>query len=116
MEKDIDRLTEITDRFSKIGSQPELSDLNLDQTISRTADYLGTRLGKKISLTTNLGTESNVQHNGQLISWVLENMIKNAADALEGEGEIPAKAFPPTTSARFSTQDSPPKVAVGDWA
>jgi len=88
MEKDIDRLTEITDRFSKIGSQPELSDLNLDQTISRTADYLGTRLGKKISLTTNLGTESNVQHNGQLISWVLENMIKNAADALEGEGEI----------------------------
>ena len=88
MEKDIDRLTEITDRFSKIGSQPELGDLNLDQTISRTADYLGTRLGKKISLTTNLGTESNVQHNGQLISWVLENMIKNAADALEGEGEI----------------------------
>jgi len=88
MEKDIDRLTEITDRFSKIGSQPELSDLNLDQTISRTTDYLGTRLGKKISLTTNLGTESNVQHNGQLVSWVLENMIKNAADALEGEGEI----------------------------
>ncbi|MGB0193624.1 MAG: sensor histidine kinase [Schleiferiaceae bacterium] len=88
MEKDIDRLTEITDRFSKIGSQPELGDLNLDQTISRTADYLGTRLGKKISLTTNLGTESNVRHNGQLISWVLENMIKNAADALEGEGEI----------------------------
>jgi nitrogen-specific signal transduction histidine kinase len=88
MEKDIDRLTEITDRFSKIGSQPELSDLNLDQTISRTADYLGTRLGKKISLTTNLGSESNVQHNGQLISWVLENMIKNAADAMEGEGEI----------------------------
>jgi len=88
MEKDIDRLTEITDRFSKIGSQPELSDLNLDQTISRTADYLSTRLGKKISLTTKLEIESNVQHNRQLISWVLENMIKNAADALEGKGEI----------------------------
>lgn len=88
MEKDIDRLTEITDRFSKIGSQPELSDLNLNQTIVRTTEYLGNRLGKKISLTTKLGTENNVQHNGQLISWVLENMIKNAADALEGEGEI----------------------------
>jgi len=88
MEKDIDRLTEITDRFSKIGSQPELSDLNLNQTVLRTTEYLGNRLGKKISLTTKLGTENNVQHNGQLISWVLENMIKNAADALEGEGEI----------------------------
>jgi len=88
MEKDINRLTEITDRFSKIGSQPELNDFNLDQTISRTADYLAIRLGKKISLTTNLGSESNVQHNGPLVSWVLENMIKNAADALEGEGEI----------------------------
>ena len=88
MEKDIDRLTEITDRFSKIGSQPDRTDLNLNKTISRTADYLGTRMGKKISLTTKLGEESNVRHNGQLISWVLENMIKNAADALEGEGEI----------------------------
>ena len=88
MEKDIDRLTEITDRFSKIGSQPERNDINLDQTVSRTADYLGTRLGKKISLFTDLGVESEVHHNGQLISWVLENMIKNAADALEGEGEI----------------------------
>jgi len=88
MEKDIDRLTDITDRFSKIGSQPERSDSDINQTIEITTDYLGTRLGKKINLSTHIDGEAIAKHNRQLISWVLENMIKNAADALEGEGEI----------------------------
>jgi signal transduction histidine kinase len=88
MEKDIDRLTDITDRFSKIGSQPELTDSDINQTVEKTADYLSSRLGKKIHLSTQIDGGSQAKHNGQLISWVLENMIKNAADALEGEGEI----------------------------
>src|SRR5210317_1312178 len=88
MEKDIDRLTDITDRFSKIGSQPERTDSDINQTIEITTDYLGTRLGKKINLSTQIDGEAIAKHNRQLISWVLENMIKNAADALDGEGEI----------------------------
>lgn len=114
MEKDIDRLTEITDRFSKIGSQPELSDLNLNQTIVRTTEYLGNRLGKKISLTTNLGSESNVQHNGQLISWVLENMIKNAADALEGEGEIHIRQESSTAEIHLFISDNGKGIPAND--
>ncbi|MCH1534234.1 MAG: HAMP domain-containing histidine kinase [Schleiferiaceae bacterium] len=88
MEKDIDRLTDITDRFSKIGSQPERTDQNLDETIEKTVAYLRSRLGKKIELALDIEGSSESSHNQQLISWVLENMIKNSADAMDGSGVI----------------------------
>ena len=88
MEKDIDRLTDITDRFSKIGSQPERTDDNLDETVLRTVEYLRSRLGKKVTLSLEMEGENASNHNRQLISWVLENMIKNSADAMDGAGEI----------------------------
>lgn len=88
MEKDIDRLTDITDRFSKIGSQPERTDQHLDETIEKTVAYLRSRLGKKIELALDIEGPSESNHNQQLISWVLENMIKNSADAMDGSGVI----------------------------
>lgn len=88
MEKDIDRLTDITDRFSKIGSQPERTDKDLDDTIEKTVDYLRSRLGNKISLSLDMDGSRASNHNQQLISWVLENMIKNSADAMDGSGTI----------------------------
>ena len=88
MEKDIDRLTDITDRFSKIGSQPERTDKNLDDTVARTVEYLRSRLGKKITLSLEMEGANASNHNQQLISWVLENMIKNSADAMDGTGVI----------------------------
>jgi signal transduction histidine kinase len=88
MEKDIDRLTDITDRFSKIGSQPERTDNNLDETVTRTVEYLRSRLGKKITLSLEMEGAKASNHNQQLISWVLENMIKNSADAMDGTGVI----------------------------
>ena len=88
MEKDIDRLTDITDRFSKIGSQPERTDQHLDETIEKTVAYLRSRLGKKIELALDIEGPSESNHNQQLISWVLENMIKNSADAMDGSGLI----------------------------
>ncbi|MDA9945599.1 HAMP domain-containing histidine kinase [Schleiferiaceae bacterium] len=88
MEKDIDRLTDITDRFSKIGSQPERTDKDLDDTIEKTVDYLRCRLGNKITLSLDMDGSRASNHNQQLISWVLENMIKNSADAMDGSGTI----------------------------
>ena len=88
MEKDIDRLTDITDRFSKIGSQPERTDKDLDDTIEKTVDYLRSRLGNKIKLSLDMDGSRASNHNQQLISWVLENMIKNSADAMDGLGTI----------------------------
>ena len=88
MEKDINRLTDITDRFSKIGSQPERTDKDLDDTIGKTVDYLRSRLGNKITLSLDMDGSRASNHNQQLISWVLENMIKNSADAMDGSGTI----------------------------
>ena len=114
MEKDIDRLTDITDRFSKIGSQPELTDADINQTVEKTADYLGSRLGKKIHLSTHIDGHSQAKHNGQLISWVLENMIKNAADALEGEGEISIRKEDPMGQIHIWIKDNGKGIPTAD--
>lgn len=92
MERDVNRLTAITERFSKIGSQPELTHTALTKTIENSLDYLVNRLGKNVTFTSNIASDLQAQHNPQLISWVLENLITNATDALEGKGEIEVEA------------------------
>ncbi|MGB1183700.1 MAG: sensor histidine kinase [Schleiferiaceae bacterium] len=92
MEKDIDRLSAITERFSKIGSQPELAKLDLSDTLDTTLTYLSKRMGRKIRLDTSVQPDLQRLHNEQLISWVIENLVKNATDALEGEGTISVHA------------------------
>ena len=92
MERDVNRLTAITERFSKIGSQPELTHTALTDTIENSLDYLVNRLGKNVTFTSNIASDLQAQHNPQLISWVLENLITNATDALEGKGEIEVQA------------------------
>jgi signal transduction histidine kinase len=92
MEKDIDRLSAITERFSKIGSQPELAKLDLSDTLDTTLTYLSKRMGRKIQLDTDVQPDLQRLHNEQLISWVIENLVKNATDALEGEGTISVHA------------------------
>jgi len=92
MEKDIDRLSAITERFSKIGSQPELAKLDLTDTLENTLTYLSKRMGRKIQLDMDLEPGLQRLHNEQLMSWVIENLVKNATDALEGEGVIAVSA------------------------
>jgi signal transduction histidine kinase len=92
MERDVNRLTAITERFSKIGSQPELTHTALTNTIENSLDYLVNRLGKNVTFTSKIASDLQAQHNPQLISWVLENLITNATDALEGKGEIEVEA------------------------
>ena len=90
MERDVNRLTAITERFSKIGSQPELTHTALTDTIESSLDYLVNR--PENVTTSNIASDLQAQHNPQLISWVLENLITNATDALEGKGEIEVEA------------------------
>lgn len=92
MERDVDRLTDITERFSKIGSQPELTHTALSTTIEGSLDYLVNRMGKNVDFSSNIENDLHAQHNPQLISWVLENLITNATDALEGRGQIHVEA------------------------
>ncbi|MDO5616922.1 MAG: HAMP domain-containing sensor histidine kinase, partial [Cruoricaptor ignavus] len=89
IEKDINRLKTITERFSKIGSVPELNDFNLNETLQINYDYLQSRISRKVLFSIDLPKlEILVPHNRILISWVFENLVKNAVDAMKGEGEL----------------------------
>ncbi|MBK9291817.1 MAG: HAMP domain-containing histidine kinase [Bacteroidetes bacterium] len=89
MEKDIHRLEIITERFSKIGSDAVLQPTNLIQTIEETISYLQVRTSKKIAYKLNLpGYPLVLPLNEILIQWVIENLCKNAIDAMDGQGTI----------------------------
>ena len=89
IEKDIDRLKVITDRFSKVGSTPELSLWDIISTITQTVSYLQKRSSEHIVFELQLPEKAIIiPFNTQLISWTLENLIKNGIDAMKGKGTL----------------------------
>jgi K+-sensing histidine kinase KdpD len=88
--KDTERLNRITERFSKIGSAPELVETNVVSVLANTIEYLEKRNPKRILFTSNFNPfqEIMIPLNVSLFSWVIENLCKNAIDAIEGKGEI----------------------------
>jgi len=89
MNKDIDRLNTVTNRFSKIGSKAILNSENIVPIISNSVEYLRLRISKNIDLEfTNQQTEILTPLNTSLIEWVIENITKNAVDAMDGKGKI----------------------------
>jgi len=89
IEKDIERLEVITERFSKIGSVPKLEENDVVEIISKSIDYLKPRTPKKINYIINLPDKKILLPvNGPLFSWVIENICKNAIDAMNGAGSI----------------------------
>jgi len=89
IEKDIDRLQTITERFSKIGSIPTLQRLDVVQETKQSYDYLLTRSSKLVSFTFEAPeTPVYAEINTQLYSWTIENMVKNAIDAMKGKGAL----------------------------
>ena len=90
IEKDVTRLELITDRFGKIGSKPSLEKRNLVEQISSMIDYIKKRSGGKVNFifNTNGITEINGMISPPLFDWVIENLLKNALDAMEGKGTI----------------------------
>lgn len=89
MEKDVHRLNTIANRFSKIGSSPALKNNNISTVTKKAFDYLESRSSKQISFSFNDATSNqNVLLNEELYGWVIENLIKNAIDAMEGVGAV----------------------------
>jgi len=90
MNKDVRRLMVITERFSKIGSVPELAEHNLEQVLKESLEYMRLRTSRKISmeLVNNMPNQSGVtiRLNQHLFEWVIENLFRNAIDAMEGQG------------------------------
>ena len=89
IEKDVTRLQMISERFSKIGSTPSLEQTNISETIRKTIDYLKPRTPRKTEYHIKLPKHDVIAlANGPLFSWVLENLFKNAIDAMSGKGMI----------------------------
>lgn len=92
LEKDVNRLEKITERFSKIGSKPVLKHTNVNDVIRNSIKYLLTRSSDKINFIFNSPDEEIfVPLNEALFEWVIENVCKNAMDAMDGRGEIRIK-------------------------
>lgn len=90
MEKDVNRLEIITERFSKIGSDPKLEPLDIVSELETSIDYLKNRTSKLVKFTINnhLSKKAIVNMNPYLFAWAIENLAKNAIDAMEGVGSI----------------------------
>jgi two-component sensor histidine kinase len=107
IEKDIERLRTISERFSKIGSVPELNDMDFNATIRENYDYLKTRISRKINFGLHLPNYTIlVPHNKILMSWVIENLVKNAVDAMKGEGSISMSVFERNKNIVVEVQDN----------
>lgn len=89
MDKDVKRLQLIADRFSKIGSLPEPVESSMNDVISHVVSYMDRRTSKKVEIRCDLPAEPViVKMNASLFEWVIENLCKNAVDAMEGTGKI----------------------------
>ena len=107
IEKDINRLKTISERFSKIGSVPELNDLNINETIQQNYDYLKSRISKKISFMLILPKEQIlIPHSRILLSWVIENIVKNAVDAMKGQGRLEIELYEKNKNIVIDFKDS----------
>ncbi len=89
MNRDVSRLNTITDRFSKIGSQPTLHEEDVCKVVKNAIDYLKTRTSRNVNYTVIIpSSEILVQLSVPLFEWVIENICKNAVDAMDGKGEL----------------------------
>ncbi len=89
IEKDINRLQTITDRFSKIGSEPVLERLNIVEETEQSFDYLKSRFSKQVEFSFKAPQKPiMISLNPALHSWTVENLVKNAIDAMKGRGKI----------------------------
>lgn len=89
MNKDVNRLSIIADRFSKIGSKPEMELAFINESVVNSLEYMRTRISQRVKLTINTAEEEcGTLLCLSLFEWVMENLTKNAVDAMQGEGAI----------------------------
>ena len=89
MDKDVKRLERIAERFSKIGSLPEPKDNSMNKVLEHVIDYMRKRTSNKIEIICKVPDHDViVKMNASLFEWVIENLCKNAVDAMEGSGQI----------------------------
>jgi nitrogen-specific signal transduction histidine kinase len=105
---DVERLEKVTERFSRIGSKPALTNGNLVAIISRTVDYLKSRTSSKVRFIIGYSLEKEVvvPLNSALFEWVIENVFKNAIDSMEGSGDITVRITETEKNALIDISDT----------
>ena len=89
MDKDVNRLSTIASRFGKIGSRPAMTPVDVNTAVSNTTRYMAARISSRIALKVNLCQQPLiVSMSAPLLEWVMENLIKNAVDAMKADGVI----------------------------
>lgn len=89
MNKDVNRLSVIAERFSKIGSKPEMELIYVNEVLENATEYMRRRVSDKVLITTHLPSDAEgAMVCLSLFEWVIENLCKNAVDAMNGEGRI----------------------------
>ncbi len=107
IEKDVSRLETITERFSKVGSVPTLKKVDIVEETIESYNYLKARSSKLIDF--KLETPNSAifaELNPQLFSWTIENLVKNAIDAMKGKGELSLKIFPSDKYVHINISDT----------
>ena len=116
IEKDITRLKTITERFSKIGSLPELQELDIVQETKDAYEYLKLRSSKLIHFSFNSKTEKlPVLLNHSLYNWTIENLVKNGIDAMKGKGSISIDIVPAGKYVNILVADTGSGIPKSDY-
>ena len=115
MKKDVSRLSLIADRFSKIGSKPKLDKINLHEILNTCFEYLKKRGSKKVHFVlSEIPINLCVEINRQLFEWVIENLVKNAFDSIQHEGEIMIETTHAKNLVYIDVRDSGKGIAPQD--
>jgi len=103
MDKDVKRLSTIADRFSKIGSMPDKELVPINEAVTSSLEYMRARIPKRVNLYihTNDQTNNGAMLSQTLFAWVMENLTKNAVDAMDGEGRLD-----------ITVEDSPNNIVI----
>lgn len=116
MGKDVKRLELLAERFSKIGSKPELQPENLCDTLNAVVAYMQRRVSNRVSLTARLPEQALiVPLCASLFEWVVENLCKNAVDAMDGNGSITLSAGEENEIAWIEVQDTGKGIAAKNF-
>jgi len=119
LESDIDRLQQISRRFSKMGSDPEIEEINISNKIENILFYLSKRipvLGNKIQLINDINSGITIKANGTLLSWAIENLIRNSIDAIgTNKGIIRISLIKTSDKVKIKISDNGCGIPKKDW-
>tara|TARA_B100000579_G_scaffold136169_1_gene110465 strand:- start:108 stop:1283 length:1176 start_codon:yes stop_codon:yes gene_type:complete len=119
LESDIERLEQVSRRFSKMGSKPEMEYFDLSKKVESVLNYLNSRiptLGKKVELVNDIEPNIEIKANGTLLSWAIENLIKNSIDSISGDlGSIHVSMSKNKSNVKIRISDNGCGIPKKDW-